>query len=564
MDHNFWDGKRPPGVADHFDQHRFDNLLQIIEHACTSHSDRPAFTGFGHTISYRELDTLSDQFCRYIQHETTLQAGDRIAIQMANILQYPVVLFGALRAGLVIVNTNPLYTSREMQHQFNDAGVKALVFMTNFGDKVAEVIPHTGIEYVIGTDLADLLPTGKRIVLNTMARYVKKMIPAFDLPNMIALRKVFKQGSKAAPAKAVQPQYEDLAILQYTGGTTGVAKGAMLSHGNLIANMLQLHTSLQQHGDDGKPLHKPGQEVLIAPLPLYHIYSFTMHMLTALFDGNHNILIANPRDTGLFIKAIRPWQPTAIIGLNTLFVSLMKHPQFKTLDFSKLKATTSGGTALVSDTARQWHQITQCEINEGYGLTECSPAVCADFYAPHNHPGTVGFPMPLTSLKVVDPEGQELALGEPGELCVKGPQVMQGYWQRPEATAEVIDDEGWFHTGDVAVIDDGGTVRIVDRLKDMVLVSGFNVYPNEIEDVILSHPKVEMAAAIGVDDEKTGEAVKLFIVPADDSLSQEEVMAHCREQLTAYKLPKHIVFRKDLPMTPVGKVLRKELRDESA
>jgi long-chain acyl-CoA synthetase len=564
MDAAFWDGLRAPGIPNTVDTEAYNNVLEIIEQAFAEHAQRPAFTGINHTLSYAEIDQLSDAFCRYLQHNTNLKPGDRIAIQMANLLQYPVVIYGALRAGLVVVNTNPLYTAREMRHQFKDSGAKALIFMSTFGDSVAEVIADTDIETVIVTNLGDLLPTGKRLLFNFVAKHVKKMVPSYDLPQQLQLRDVLAQGKKAPARQSVSPKRDDLAMLQYTGGTTGAAKGAMLSHGNLVANMMQINGILEQHNEHGQPLFdKTKSENIVAPLPLYHIYAFSMHLMSAAYNGQHNILIANPRDANTFVRALKPWKINVFIGLNTLFVSLLKHPEFRKLDFSGLKATNSGGTALVPDTASRWRELTGCNIGEGYGLTECSPVVSASGAGAFINPESVGLPVPNTALKTVDSDGKETALGEPGELCVKGPQVMQGYWQRPDATAEVIDEDGWFHTGDIATIDEQGIVRIVDRLKDMVLVSGFNVFPNEIENVVLEHPQVELAAAIGVKDDKTGEAVKLFVVPTDPTLTKETLLSYCREQLTAYKIPKYIEFRDELPMTPVGKVLRKELRKET-
>ena len=562
MQQQFWNGLRAPGIPDSVNVSEFDNVGQIIQLAFQRYAQRPAFTSIGHTLNYQDVDQLSDQFCRYLQHHTDLQPGDRIAIQMANLLQYPVVLYGAIKAGLVIANTNPLYTEREMQHQFNDAGVKALVFMNNFGDKVARVLPQTQIKTVIGTDIGDLLPTGKRLMINFMMRYVKKMVPNFSIAGQLSLRQALKMGRQSPAAKPVTVNADDIAALQYTGGTTGVAKGAVLTHANLVANMMQMNANLQQLDTQGQALFNQAEEVLVAPLPFYHIYAFTVHLMSAVFNGNHNILIANPRDTDLFIRALQPWRPTIFVGLNTLFVALMQNPKFKQLDFSALKATNSGGTALADDTAKRWTAVTGSVIGEGYGLTECSPIVCVSGCGDFVNAKSVGLPLPNTALKVVDLQGQELPLGQAGELCVKGPQVMQGYWNRREDSLAVFDEQGWFKTGDIAIIDDKGVVSIVDRLKDIVIVSGFNVYPNEIEGVVLSHPDVEHAAVIGVNDDNTGEAVMLFVVPAHPRLSKETLLRHCRAQLTGYKVPKIVEFREELPMTPIGKVLRKELRKE--
>ncbi|WP_027896392.1 long-chain-fatty-acid--CoA ligase FadD2 [Zestomonas thermotolerans] len=560
MQPEFWNDKRPAGVANEIDLGAYKSVIEVFERSCKKFADRPAFSNLGVTLSYAELDRLSAAFAAYLQKHTDLKPGDRIAVQLPNVLQYPIAVFGALRAGLIVVNTNPLYTAREMRHQFSDAGARALVYLNMFGHLVQEVLPDTEIEYLIEARMGDLQPGLKGPLLNAAVKYLKKLVPAFHLPQAVPFKSALAQGQGHA-LKPVKVSLDDIAVLQYTGGTTGVAKGAMLTHRNLVANMLQVDACLGQLGDDGRPLMQAGHEVLIAPLPLYHIYAFTVHCMCMMINGNHNVLITNPRDIPGFVKELAKWRFTGICGLNTLFVALMNHPDFRKLDFSALKLTNSGGTALVRATAEQWQQITGCAITEGYGLTETSPVVSTNPRGRLARLGTVGLPVPGTALKVIDEQGNELPLGEPGELCVKGPQVMKGYWQRPEATAEVLDAEGWLKTGDIAVIDPDGYLRIVDRKKDMIIVSGFNVYPNEIEEVVMAHPKVASCAAIGVPDEKSGEAVKLFVVPREPGLSVEELKAYCREQLTGYKVPKHIVLRDALPMSPVGKILRRELRE---
>jgi long-chain acyl-CoA synthetase len=557
---DFWNDKRPAGVPNDIDLSAYKSVIEVFERSCKKFADRPAFSNLGVTLTYAELDRLSAAFAGYLQKNTDLQPGDRIAVQMPNILQYPIAVFGAMRAGLIVVNTNPLYTAREMRHQFNDAGVRALVYLNMFGKLVQDVVADTQIEYLIEARMGDLLPAPKGWLVNALVKYVKKVVPDYRLPQAVSFKQALKQGQGHA-LKPVKVSHDDVAVLQYTGGTTGVAKGAMLSHGNLVANMLQVDACLSQHGPDGSPLMKQGQEIMIAPLPLYHIYAFTANCMCMMVNGNHNVLITNPRDIAGFVKELGKWQFSALLGLNTLFVALMDHPEFKNLDFSKLKVTNSGGTALVKATAERWQAMTGCSVVEGYGLTETAPVASTNPYGDKSRLGTVGIPVPGTSFKVIDDDGNEQPLGERGELCIKGPQVMKGYWQREEATAEVLDDEGWFKTGDVAVIDPDGFVRIVDRKKDMIIVSGFNVYPNEIEDVVMAHPKVASCAAIGVPDEKSGEAVKLFVVARDGGLSAEELKAYCKENFTGYKVPKHIVFRDALPMTPVGKILRRELRD---
>ncbi len=563
MEASFWDGKRAPGIQDTLDLSQYSAAVEVIEMAFKKYAHRPAFTSIGHTLTYADIDERSAAFANYLQNHTNLKPGDTIAIQMPNILQYPIAMYGALRAGLKVTNTNPLYTEREMLHQFNDSGAKALVCMSVFARSVQNVLPDTGIETVIVTDLADMLPGVKRVLINFAAKHIKKMVPAYSLPGAVSFPKALKLGKGKGFAANYMSNPDDTIILQYTGGTTGVAKGAELTNRNLIANMLQSKLMMLQLDDKGQPL-KPAHSVnVVAPLPLYHIYAFTVHLMSLFEQGDHSILIANPRDTETFIKFIKPWKLTTFVGLNTLFVSLMASPRFKELDFSKLTYTISGGTALMDDTAKRWKDITGVGISEGYGLTECSPAVTINPGAGLERMGTVGQAIPGTALKCIDDLGEEVPQGERGELCVKGPQVMKGYWKRPDASKNAFTADGeWFRTGDVAVIDQDGFVKIVDRIKDMIIVSGFNVFPNEIEGVVAKHPAVENCAVIGVPDVKTGEAVKLYVVTKNASLSAEDIKAHCKENLTAYKMPRHIEFRDELPMTPVGKILRRELKDE--
>ncbi|PTT32890.1 long-chain-fatty-acid--CoA ligase FadD2 [Pseudomonas sp. HMWF021] len=560
MQPDFWNDKRPAGVPLDIDMGEFKSVIEVFERSCKKFADRPAFSNMGVTLTYAELERHSAAFAGYLQAHTDLVPGDRIAVQMPNVLQYPIAVFGALRAGLIVVNTNPLYTAREMRHQFKDSGARALVYLNMFGQKVQEVLPDTDIQYLIEAKMGDLMPTAKGWLINTVVSKVKKMVPDYSLPQAISFKSALRLG-RGLGIKPLKVGLDDIAVLQYTGGTTGLAKGAMLTHGNLVANMQQVRACLAQLGPDGQPLLREGQEVMVAPLPLYHIYAFTANCMCMMVSGNHNVLITNPRDIAGFIKELKNWRFSALLGLNTLFVALMDHPDFKTLDFSSLKLTNSGGTALVKATAERWEQITGCRITEGYGLTETSPVACTNPYGTQSRLGTVGLPVPGTLLKVINDEGVEQPMGERGELCIKGPQIMKGYWHKPEATAEVLDAEGWFKSGDIAVIDPDGFVRIVDRKKDMIIVSGFNVYPNEIEDVIMAHPKVANCAVIGVPDERSGEAVKLFVVARETGVSLEELKAYCKENFTAYKVPKHIVLRESLPMTPVGKILRRELRD---
>ena len=554
MTDNFWKDKYPVGVESEINPDEYRNVQAVLKASCERFADKPAFSNLGRTLTYGELYELSGEFAAYLQHHTDLQPGDRIAVQLPNLLQYPVVVFGALRAGLIVVNTNPLYTAREMEHQFNDSGAKALVCLANMAHLAEEVVPKTGIRHVVITEVGDMLPTVKRLLVNAVIKHVKKMVPSYDLPKAVKLNDALVQGRNKRPSEA-DPESDDIAVLQYTGGTTGVAKGAMLTHRNLVSNMLQCR------GLMGTELGS-GCETMVAPLPLYHIYAFTFHCMTMMLIGAHNVLITNPRDLPAFVKDLRKYRFTGFVGLNTLFVALCNNEEFRKLDFSGLKATFSGGMALQLAAAERWQQVTGCSICEGFGMTETSPVVSVNPFSGIQI-GTIGIPMPSTQCKVIDDEGNELPIGATGELCVKGPQVMKGYWQRPEATAEVLDGQGWLKTGDIGIIQDDGDMRIVDRKKDMILVSGFNVYPNELEDVLATLPGVLQCAAIGIPDEKSGEAIKLFVVvKPGESLTKEQVMQHMHDNVTGYKRPKTVEFRDSLPTTNVGKILRRELRDE--
>ena len=552
MHAEFWKDKYPSNVPFTIDVEAYDSVLDVFHESCKRFGDKPAFSNMGRTISYRELDQYSAAFAAFLQNETDLEPGDRIAVQMPNLLQYPVAVFGAMRAGLVVVNTNPLYTTREMTHQFNDSGAKALVALANFGNLVQEVVPHTGIKHVIITEVGDMLPGFKRLLTNFVVRKVKKMVPEFNIPGAIPFNHVLSRGARCKFTEAT-PHRADVAVLQYTGGTTGVAKGAMLTHGNLVANLLQMKAVLTNF--------EQGKEIMIAPLPLYHIFAFTVCCLGMMEMGGHAVLITNPRDIPGFVKELSKWKFTSFAGLNTLFVALMNNEEFRKLNFSFLKTTAAGGMAMQHHAAEEWERITGCRISEGFGMTETSPVVSMN---PPSHVqiGTIGMPVPNTQVKTVDDDGVDTPIGEPGEICVKGPQVMKGYWQRPESTAETIDSDGWLKTGDIGVIQPDGYIRIVDRKKDMILVSGFNVYPNEIEDIAANHDGVLESAAVGIPDTKSGEAVKLFVVKKDPALTEADLMKHMRANLTGYKVPRIIVFRDDLPKTPVGKILRRELRDK--
>ncbi len=531
------------------DPSRFKTLNEVFETALAACPDKPAFTCMGKTLTYRELDHCSRKFANYLRQNTDLQPGDRIALQMPNILQFPVAVIGATRAGLVLVNTNPLYTAREMKHQFKDSGVKGIVILANFCDKLQLILKDTQISTVIVTELGDMLPPVKRVLVNAVLRYVKKMVPSFSLPDSVKWSKTI-----AGPAASNSiDSGSDIAIILYTGGTTGLSKGAMLTHANLISNMMQLRAV-------STSLIKDQQDTIVAPLPLYHTYAFMFHCLAMLYAGNHNVLIPNPRDINGLVKTLRGIKMNGFVGINTLYLALCRHPDISKVDFSDMRFSGAGGMALTVSVAKEWAKITNCEVYEGYGLTECSPVVTVN---PKDNVkiGTVGPAVPMTKLKLVDDEGVDVPEGGKGELWVQGPQVMKGYWQNEEATREALTADGWFKTGDYATIDNEGFVRIVDRKKDMILVSGFNVFPSEVEEVVNAHPKVMECAAIGVPREKTGEAVKLFVVKRDASLTAAEVEAYCRENLTAYKVPHEIVFATDLPKSNVGKILRRELRE---
>ena len=554
MTDNFWKDRYPVGVESEIDPGEYQNIQAVLKQSCERFADKPAFSNLGKTLTYGELYQLSGEFAAYLQQHTDLQPGDRIAVQLPNLIQYPIVVFGAMRAGLIVVNTNPLYTAREMEHQFNDSGAKALVCLANMAHLAEDVLPRTGIRHVVITEVGDMLPTLKRLLVNAVVKHVKKMVPAYSLSKAVKFTEAMALGRGKALREA-NPASDDVAVLQYTGGTTGVAKGAMLTHRNIVANMLQCRALM------GAELGK-GCETMVAPLPLYHIYAFTFHCMTMMLIGAHNVLITNPRDLPAFVKDLGKYRFTGFVGLNTLFVALCNTEEFRKLDFSALKATFSGGMALQLAAAERWQQVTGCEICEGFGMTETSPVVSVNPFG-RIQIGTIGIPMPSTLCKVIDDEGNELPIGSIGELCVKGPQVMKGYWQRQEATDEILSADGWLKTGDIGLIQEDGYLRIVDRKKDMILVSGFNVYPNELEDVLATLPGVLQCAAIGVPDDKSGEAIKLFVVvKPGESLTKEQVMQHMHDNVTGYKRPKTVEFRDSLPTTNVGKILRRELRDE--
>jgi len=546
-----WLKSYPPGVPAQIDLSGYRSIVDLLEQSCDKHKDRMAYHNMGAEISYSELDYLTRNFAASLQN-MGLQQGDRIALMMPNTLQYPVALFGALRAGLVIVNTNPMYTARELRHQLVDAGVKAIVVVENFASVLESVLDDVPLEHIITTGVGDLLDFPKSLLVNFVLRHVKKAVPAWKLPGSESFKDVLDKGKKL-PLKPVNIAFEDIAFLQYTGGTTGVAKGAMLTHRNIVANLLQSRAWLAQLNDES-------HETIITALPLYHIFALTANCLTFLYLGGSNILISDPRDMAGFIKELDRHPFTAITGVNTLFNALLHTEGFANLDFSNLKMTLGGGMAVQKAVAEHWKKVTGVPLIEAYGLTETSPAACINPVTLESYNGYIGLPISSTEAAVIDEDGQFLPVGEAGELCIRGPQVMKGYWQRPEATEEVLDSDGWLHTGDIAFMTEDGFFKIVDRKKDMILVSGFNVYPNEIEDVLALHPKVLEVAAIGAPDEKSGEVVSVFVVKKDESLTKEEVIAFCKENLTGYKRPRYVEFMQELPKSNVGKILRRELR----
>lgn len=529
---------------------QYASLAEVLDHISASHGPLPAFNCFGHSLSYREIDELSSRFAGFLRNRLQMNPGDRIAIQLPNLLQFPVVVYAAIKADLVIVTTNPLYTAPEMKHQFADSGAKAVVVLEAFCDKLESVIQDTDIEHVIIARLGDLLPEPKRTLVNLAAKHLRKMIPDYELPGAHFFRRAI--GSDPIATAAARAG-ENTALILYTGGTTGVAKGAMLTHRNLIANMMQLRSRTSLVIDDQSAN-------IVAPLPLYHTYAFQLHLLTMAYAGSHNFLVANPRDLDALIKLLRRNTIHGFAGINTLYLALLRHPKIGQVDFSTYGFCGAGGMAMSSSVAEDWQELTGCEILEGYGLTECSPVVAVNIPGQVRR-GTVGKAVPETALRAVDDQGNELPIGAVGELQVRGPQVMAGYYGREEATQDSIDPDGWFSTGDYVSISEDGYISIVDRKKDMILVSGFNVFPNEIEDWVNRHPQVVESAAIGIPDERTGEAVKLFVVAAEEAPGPEDIQSWCRQGLAAYKVPRKIEYVEDLPKSNIGKILRRELRE---
>ncbi|HRK07451.1 MAG TPA: AMP-binding protein [Pseudobdellovibrionaceae bacterium] len=554
----FWTKNYPKGVPVTIDDqvNKYKSALDVFEEAVGRFPTRPAFTCMGRTLTFSELNRKAETFAAFLQNELKMKKGERIAIQMPNVLQYPVALFGALKAGLVVVNTNPLYTEREMKHQFNDAGCTAIVIVANFAHNLQKILHETSVRHVIVTELGDMLGFPKSLIVNSVVRYVKKMVPDFSLPEAIPFQQVLKRGAELTWTR-VPMELDEIAFLQYTGGTTGVSKGAMLTHRNIVSNMEQIRAWML-------PKLKEGEEVAICALPLYHIFAFTVNALALVKYGAENILITNPRDIPGFVKELGKHKWTVGTGVNTLYNALLNNPEFQKLDFSNVKISVAGGMALQAAVAKRWKEVTGTTIVEGYGLTETSPVASCNPIDGTDRAGMIGLPLPSTFIKIIDDNGQDVPLGERGEIAIKGPQVMKGYWQRPDETSNVMTKDGWFKSGDVGIMDADGFTKIVDRKKDMILVSGFNVYPNEVEDVIASHPGVLEVAAVGVPDEKSGEVVKVFVVKKDPNLTAESVIEHARAGLTAYKVPKSVEFRNELPKTNVGKILRRALRETKA
>ena len=553
---NFWLNRYPKGVPETLELDPAETLIDVFEKSCHDYGVRPAYSSFGKTISFAELNIFSARFAAYLQNNLGLEKGDKVAIMMPNTLQYPIALFGILRAGMVVVNVNPLYTHRELHHQLKDSEAKAIVIVANSCKVLEEALAagDTQVRSTIVTEIGDMLDWPKRLLINFAVRYLKRMVPNYKLTFPMAFRDTVKSDAKVFQ-RPREMHGNDLAFLQYTGGTTGVSKGAMLTHGNMVANLRQVNAWFSN-------VNIKGEEIMVTPLPLYHVYALTCNCLAYLENGGLNVLITDPRDTKALIAEMKRWQFTAITGVNTLYQSLVNHPALKSVDFSTVKIVSAGGMAVMEPTARAWIEITGTNILEGYGLTEASPVVTTNLARNQGYTGSIGLPLPNTEISLLDDAGVEVERGEPGELCVRGPQVMLGYWQRPDATAESFTADGFLKTGDIAVVTVNGDFKIVDRKKDMILVSGFNVFPSEIEQVLTAHPAIAEAACIGLPNERGGEVVAAYVViNAGSQLTKTDLLQYCRHELTAYKVPKIIKFCTDLPKSNVGKVLRRELRD---
>lgn len=555
-----WLARYPHDVPKTIDLEQYQSLIDMFENSVNKYADQPAFINMGSVMTFRKLEERSRAFAAYLQNVLKLQQGDRVALMMPNLLQYPVALFGVLRAGMTAVNVNPLYTARELEHQLVDADVKTIVIVSNFANTLEKIVTKTPIEHVILTSLGQMLPIAKGTMVDFVVKYVKGLVPKYNLPGAVSFRKVLRQGRKLQYVKPFISS-DDLAFLQYTGGTTGVAKGAMLTHRNIVANVLQAKAVYA-------PTLQDPQELIVTALPLYHVFALLVNCFLFMEIGGRNLLITNPRDIPELIRQLAKYPFTAITGVNTLFNSLLNNENFRELNFKHLKLSVGGGMSVHRTVAEQWKKITGTPLLEGYGLTESSPLVSASPYDLSDYNGCIGLPIPSTEVRMVDGNGEVLKYDpentqQQGELQVRGPQVMRGYWRRPEATKEVLSDDGWLSTGDIITIDSEGFLRLVDRKKDMILTSGFNVYPNEIEDVVSSHEKVLEVAAIGQPHEVAGEQVKIYVVAKDPTLTKEELIAHCRIYMTGYKIPRIIEFKDELPKSNVGKILRRVLRDEN-
>jgi len=548
-----WISRYPKGIPPQLGPYEYDSLIELFEVAASKYPNRIAFENFGKQITFGEVDRLSTAFAAYLQQELGLKKGDRMAIQMPNLIQFPIAFMGSIKAGLIVVNTNPLYTPREMEYQFNDAGISAIVIVSNFAHNLQQILPKIPAKHIIVTDMGDMIGGVKGAVLNFVVKYIKKLVPKYHLPTALSFKAVLRKG-QSLKYKRPDIHIEDLAVLQYTGGTTGVSKGAQLSHRNIIShNMMITHWF--------KPLLTEGQQdIIITALPLYHIFALTVNGLLMYTQGVKSVLITNPRDIPGFVKELKKHRFSIITGVNTLFNSLLNNPEFKDCDFSALKGAIGGAMAIQDIVANKWEEVTGHPLVEGYGLSETSPVLCCNPLDGNHKRGTIGIPMPSTNIGIFDEEGNKLGQGEVGEICAQGPQVMRGYWQ--QSNDGVFFEGEWFRTGDIGVMDEEGFFKIVDRKKDMIKVSGFNVYPNEIENLLATHPKVLEVAAIGVADAKSGEAIKAFVVKRDPSLTEEELKNYCHENITNYKIPRHFEFRTELPKTNVGKILRRALKEE--
>jgi len=557
----FWLKNYPPGVPADIDVSQYGSVVQLLEESFAKYRTRKAFDCMGRTLTYGEIDDLSRCLGAWLQGRG-LARGARVALMMPNVLQYPVAIAAVLRAGYVVVNVNPLYTARELEHQLKDSGAEAIVILENFASTLQQVIARTSIRHVVLASMGDLFGLLKGTLVNYVVRNVKKMVPAYELPGAVRFNTAVAEGTRGT-LQPVRTGHDDVAFLQYTGGTTGLSKGATLLHRNVIANVLQSEAWIQPALNDPRKGPPPEQLVWVCALPLYHIFALTACCLMGMRMGGLNILIPNPRDLPALIKSIRPYQVNLFPAVNTLFNALANHAEFQKLDFSSLRITLGGGTAVQESVARAWLKVTGCPICEAYGLSETSPGVSANPTDTDTFTGTIGLPFPSTHIAILDDDGRPVPLGTPGEIAIRGPQVMAGYWNHPEETAKVMTADGFFKSGDVGIMDATGYIRIVDRKKDMVLVSGFNVYPNEVEAVVAGHPGVLECAVVGVPDDKSGEAVKLFVVRKDPTLTEKSVRDWCEQHLTGYKKPKHVEFRTELPKTNVGKILRRQLRDEA-